>query len=167
MHSHHPIVAKITALLKEHGSVFETFEHAPVRTSEEAAALRPDYTLAQGAKALIVRVKTDDNNKRFVMLVLPADRRFDAEKVKRLLSAKDIRFATETEVGEITGGVLPGGIPPFGGLFNLPLYADETLFLNETIVFNAGDRSYSIAMRSQDYRAIAQPTMAGISVSPT
>ena len=54
---YHPTVRKIRNLLDEVGIVYKTFEHAPVRTSEEASALRPEYTLHQGAKALIVKAK--------------------------------------------------------------------------------------------------------------
>ena len=95
---------------------YETFEHQPVRTSEEAAATRPGYGLQQGAKAIIVRVKRSKNDKFFVMLVFPADRKFDAKAVKDYFAARDIRFANENEVAALTGGIQPGGVPPFGNL---------------------------------------------------
>ena len=104
---------------------------------------------------MIVKAKGPET--RFVMLVLPADLRFDNAKVKAALQAKDVRFATEQEVVELTGGVLPGAVPPFGNLFNLQVVADPSLFENERIVFNAGDRSFSVAMRSDDYKRIVAP----------
>ncbi len=82
---------------------------------------------------MIVKIKTGGNNK-FVMLVYPADKKFAEEKVKDFLKASKLRLATEEEVLEITGGVQPGGVPPFGNLFNLEVYADRTLFENEKIV---------------------------------
>lgn len=162
MNSHRPVAATIVKILKDNDYWFEVFEHAPARTSKEAAAIRPEYTLQQGAKALIIRVKPAPPDKKFVMLVMSASDRFDADKVKRLLNIKEIRFATEEEVMEITSGVLPGGVPPFGGLFSLPVYADEGLFDNKEIIFNAGDRSVSVAMKSEDYRKAANPVVAGI-----
>jgi len=51
------VVSKIVELLESGGYWFETFEHEPVRTSEEAAGVRTGYSQAQGAKAMIVRVK--------------------------------------------------------------------------------------------------------------
>ena len=153
----HPATNKIQSLLDAAGCAYETFTHAPVRTSEEAAATRPGYSLSQGAKAIILRVKRSKKDKRFVMLVYPADRRFDAARVKAHFKARDIRFATEAEVGRLTDGVLPGGVPPFGALFDLPVYAAPELFAEERIVFNAGDRRFSLAMRSDDYRRLAQP----------
>lgn len=91
------------------------------------------------------------------MLVIPANLRFDNKKVKEILSAKDIRFATEDEVVQVTNGVLPGGVPPFGSIFNLEVIVDSKLFDNEKIIFNAGDRSFSIGMFSKDYLKIEKP----------
>ncbi|OGG16596.1 hypothetical protein A3D77_06300 [Candidatus Gottesmanbacteria bacterium RIFCSPHIGHO2_02_FULL_39_11] len=147
------------SLLKENNFRYESFEHAPVRTSIEAAKIRTGYTLSQGTKALIVRVKAD-GKKFLVMLVIPGDKKFDSEKVRTLLHSKDIRFATEEEVIKITDGVLPGGVPPFGNLFNIPVYIDPKVLENEKIIFNAGDRSFSIAMKSEDYFTLVRPIVS-------
>lgn len=157
---YHPVAKRITDLLERNHCSYRTFEHAPVRTSEEAAKLRPEFTLHQGAKALIVKIKNADKEKAFVMLVFPADLKFDAKKVKSLLGSKELSFATEEEVRSVTGGVQVGGVPPFGNLFNLPVFVDEALFANETIIFNAGDRSFSVAMKSADYGKFASPRIS-------
>ena len=160
MHEH-PIAQYIIDLLEEHGCWHESFHHDAVRTSEEAAAEREDYTLRQGAKALIVRAKIPNQGRQFLMLVFPADRKFEGAKVKAALGAKDIRFATEAEVEELTDGVKPGGVPPFGNRFGLRVVCDPTLFENERIVFNAG-RTTSIGMLSSDYRRFVEPEIAEI-----
>jgi prolyl-tRNA editing enzyme YbaK/EbsC (Cys-tRNA(Pro) deacylase) len=157
-----PVVQRIIDLLEKEHVWFETFQHEPVITSEEAAKIRSGYSLKQGAKAMIVRVKEKGEAKYFAMLVLPGDQRFSNDKVKSVFNAKDIRFATEEEVKDITEGVEPGGVPPFGNLFGLRLVVDQTLFNNEKIVFNAGDRRFSIAMRSQDYAKIVKPELESI-----
>ncbi len=157
----HPIHQQIADLLRQHGCWFEEFEHAPVRTSEEAAKLRDGYALQQGAKAIIVRVKVPGEGKKFVMLVMPADQKFDSAKVKRVVGAKDIRFATEDEVEAVTRGVKPGGVPPFGNLFGLEVVSDKTLYDNAKIVFNAG-RTRSIGMPSADYERLVGPVVGEI-----
>ena len=153
----HAVSRQIMTLLDAEDCWYETFAHPPVRTSEEAAATRPGYSLRQGAKAIILRVKRSKRDKFFVMLVFPADRRFDSKAVKAHFSAQDIRFANEQEVLSLTGGVEPGGVPPFGNLFDLPVVAAPELFDEERIVFNAGDRRFSLAMRSADYRRLVRP----------
>ena len=155
LNDYHPLTTQITDLLQD--CWHETFEHEAVRTSQEAAGTRPGYTLSQGAKAIIVRVKKSAQDKHFIMLVFPADRAFDSRKVKAHFQAKDIRFANEHEVAELTNGVQVGGIPPFGNLFGLPVYAAPELFEHEKIVFNAGDRRFSVAMRSDDYKRLVEP----------
>jgi prolyl-tRNA editing enzyme YbaK/EbsC (Cys-tRNA(Pro) deacylase) len=159
--AYHPVTEKISNLLRERGVWFETFEHEPVRTSEEAAAVRPEYTISQGSKALIVRVKKG-GIKSFAMVVVPGDKKFDAKKLRSTFGLQDLRFATEAEVAEITGGVKPGGVPPFGNIFALTVYADDGIFVNEKIIFNAGDRAFSIGMYASDYDAIVQPLRGDI-----
>ena len=158
---YHPVAAQIVEILKQNNFWFETFEHEPVRTSEEAAKVRHGYSIEQGAKALVVRTKTKEE-KIFIMLVLPAHLRLDTKKARQYLQTKDLRFATEEEVEQITNGVQVGGVPPFGNLFNLKTITDPKLFENEKIVFNAGDRRYSVAMLSQDYKNLVNPTITDI-----
>lgn len=159
---YHKTVSKIVNFIQENDCWYETFEHEPVLTSEEAAKTRPEYTLSQGAKAMIVRIKKSESDKKFVMLVLPGDTRFDSNKVKSIFDVRDIRFATENEISDITDGVQIGGIPPFGNLFGIEVVADPKLFENEKIVFNAGDRRFSIAMKSEDYKNIVNPQVASM-----
>ena len=159
---YHQITETIKKQLIESDSWFETFEHEPVKTSEEAAKARPGYSLHQGAKAMVVRIKKSKSDKEFVMLVLPANLRFDNKKVKDYFHAKDVRFATEQEVNEITDGVKIGAVPPFGNLFNMKVVVDPKLLKNEKIIFNAGDRSFSIAMKSKDYNKLVNPKVIDI-----
>lgn len=159
---YHEVVSKIINLLSEKQAWYETFEHEPVRTSEEAAKVRSGYTLAQGSKAIIIKAKISADVREFIMLIVPGDKKFDNKKVKKVIGAKDITFASEQDVADVTGGVKVGGVPPFGNLFGLEVYADPTVFENEKIIFNAGDRSFSIGMKSKDYIRIVNPKVAEI-----
>ena len=159
---YHPLTDKIKKLLTQNKYWFETFEHEPVRTSEKAAKIRTGYTINQGAKALILRIKKSKKEKYFVMLVFPAHLKFNSNKVRKLLEAKDMRFGTKEEVSQITDGVQFGAIPPFGNLFDLKVIVDPKLFENEKIVFNAGDRKLSIGMKSEDYKNLVSPKISSI-----
>jgi Ala-tRNA(Pro) deacylase len=138
--------------LKEHGIAFRVLRHEPVYSSEEAARIR-GTPLASGAKALIC--KGED---RFVMFVVPADRKLDSHAVRRAKGWRKLRFATREEVLELTG-LAPGSIPPFGSLFGLPTLCDERLGDNEVINFNAGDHSISVSMRYSDYVLAEKPEL--------
>jgi Ala-tRNA(Pro) deacylase len=110
-------------------------------------------TLASGAKALIC--KADD---RFIMVVMPADRRMASRRVRQSEAIRSLRFASRVEVAELTG-LQPGSIPPFGSLFNLPTWCDHRLAEQAIINFNAGDHTVSISMSYTDYASEEQPTL--------
>jgi Ala-tRNA(Pro) deacylase len=143
---------RLESLLTQHGVTFSVSRHEPVYTSEEAARVR-GTPLASGAKALVC--KGDD---RFVMFVMPADRKLDSHAVRRAKGWRKLRFATREEVLELTG-LVPGSIPPFGSLFGLPTLCDQRLGENQTINFNAGDHGISVSMRYDDYVRIEKPEL--------
>ena len=149
------VLDRLTELLQRQRATFDVSYHDPVFTSEEAAQVR-GTSLASGAKALICKV--DD---RFVMFVMPADRRLDSKLARKALGIKSVRFASREEVLELTG-LTPGSIPPFGQLFALPTYCDAALAEQPSINFNAGDHAASINMPYSEYVRVEQPTIASI-----
>ena len=143
---------RLTGLLDSHGIAYEVARHAPVFTSEEAARAR-GTTLASGAKALICKA-----GEKFVLFVMPADRRLDSKRARKALGVRGLRFATREEVLELTT-LAPGSIPPFGQLFGFATYCDEQLAAQTRINFNAGDHALSVNMAVADYLAVEQPAM--------
>src|SRR6476469_1820783 len=99
------IFERVRQLLDGKSIPYEVLRHAPVFASEEAAAVR-GTPLASGAKALVC--KADD---RFVMIVLPADRKLASREVRKAAGIKSLRFASREEVVQLTG-LAPGSIPP-------------------------------------------------------
>jgi len=153
---------KIIELLVKNGINYIRYDHKPVITSEEADKIRPEYSLAQGSKALILKIRYKKDKKYYIMVVIPGDKRLDNKKLRKALKCKSFSFADEGEVKEITKGVLPGGIPPFGNIFGLKVYVDPSLSENEDIIFNAGDRSVSIAMNYKDWKNIVKPIIINV-----
>jgi Ala-tRNA(Pro) deacylase len=141
--------------LKQSNIPFTVLLHEPVFTSEQAAAVR-GTSLASGAKALVVKA-----GDKFVLLVLPADRKLDSRKARDALGVKALRFASKEEVQTLTG-LQPGAIPPFGSLFQLPTYCDPDLGQNPSINFNAGDHALSIQMAYDDYVRAEKPQTVSI-----
>ena len=141
---------RLSSKLTAAGISFEILHHAPVFTSEEAAAIR-GTTLASGAKALVC--KADD---RFVLIVLPANRRLAGKLVRKSVGVKSLRFASKGEVEQLTG-LSPGSIPPFGSLFGLQTWCDALLAEQPRINFNAGDHAISISLAYADFVQVEQP----------
>src|SRR3954454_10278143 len=146
------VFQRVTELLGQKSIPHDVLRHAPVFTSEQAAAIR-GTPLASGAKALICKA-----DEQFLMVVLPADRKLASKTVRKQAGVKSLRFASLEEVEQLTG-LAPGSIPPFGSLFNLPTWCDEHLAGQPRINFNAGDHAISISMAYSDYAAAEQPTL--------
>ncbi|MBY0523569.1 MAG: hypothetical protein K2R98_09220 [Gemmataceae bacterium] len=146
------VFERLELKLHQSGAEFSVLRHEPVFTSEQAAAAR-GTPLASGAKALIVKA-----GERFVLLVLPADRKLDSKKARAALGVKSIRFATKEEVHDRTG-LEPGSIPPFGSLFDLPSSCDPALGDQAAINFNAGDHAISVQMPYAEFLRVEQPTL--------
>jgi Ala-tRNA(Pro) deacylase len=147
---------RVEEKLRQAGVPYTVTRHAPVFTSEEAAAIR-GTTLASGAKALVIKA-----GEGFALLVLPADRKLDSKIARTSLGVKSIRFATPEEVVHHTG-LKPGSIPPFGSLFGLPTHCDPALAANEAINFNAGDHSISVHLAYADYVRAEAPSLKPLS----
>lgn len=148
---HDRLVQTLTAA----GVEFRLLHHAPVFTSEEAAAVR-GAPLSSGAKALILKV--DD---RFVMAVLPADVSLDSRALCAAVGGRRSRFATKEEVYEMTR-LTPGSIPPFGSFFGLPTWCDDRLEANERINFNAASHAVSMNMAYGAFVGYERPMIARV-----
>jgi Ala-tRNA(Pro) deacylase len=146
------VFQRLTDLLDGQAIVYQVLRHAPVYTSEEAAAVR-GTPLATGAKALVCKA-----DERFVMIVLPADRKLASKAVRKAAGIKSLRFASREEVEQLTG-LAPGSIPPFGSLFGLATWCDERLAEHQQINFNAGDHAISINLAYEDYLKAERPQL--------
>ena len=147
------VTERIQASLRDRGVTFTFKEHAPVKTSQEAADIR-GTPLHEGAKALVFAA-----DGALVLAVVPANKRVGTRAFKRALGIKNLRMITSEELRDLTG--LPvGAVPPFGSVLDLPTYVDRGLLENERISFNAGSRSASIIMACRDYIGVEQPTLA-------
>jgi len=149
------VFERLQDFLQRHAVTFTVLRHAPVFTSEQAAAVR-GTSLASGAKALVLKA-----GEEFVMAILPADRKLESRKARDGLGVKSLRFATKEEVFERTG-LQPGSIPPFGSLFGLKTYCDAALAENPSINFNAGDHAISVQMPYAEYVRVEKPNMLPI-----
>ena len=123
---------------------YKLIEHNPTLTSQESAKERNE-DISIGGKAILLKVDSS-----FRLFVLSAALRIDSAAIKKEFHAKKIRFATDDELNEITG-LIKGSVPPFGDLFNLELYVDESIKNNDKIAFNAGSLTKSIIMNTNDY----------------
>lgn len=145
--------SNVIRLLDEAKVQYETFEHEAVRTSEQASKVR-GVPLKSGVKAMVLKTAEND----FIVVLIPADQRIDMKVIASLEQTKHVSLASPEEVFKKTGCKL-GGVPPFGHKNKLKTYMSKDVLQNEWINFNAGLRTRSVRMRSEDLKTIANPIM--------
>lgn len=151
---------RLLALLKAHGASYRLIEHAPEGRTEEVSALRGN-ALAQAAKCLVLMVKIGKKVTRYVLAVVPGDAKVDLSAVKALLQGTYVSFAS-AEIAERLAGSVAGTILPFSFHPDLELVVDPALLEHDEIYFNAARLDRSLALRTSDYLALAQPQLGRI-----
>lgn len=136
-------------ILDENKIEYKRSKHEPVKTSEEAANMR-GVELRTGVKALLLKTA----ERKFIMVLVPANKKVDLEKMAQLEKTKKVSLASQSEVLEETGCEI-GGVPPFGFAKNgqdnkIKTYMDKEILGIETVNFNAGDRKVSVSMKGAD-----------------
>jgi Ala-tRNA(Pro) deacylase len=117
----------------------------PVTYTAQAAAASLHVSGKEVAKTVVLRAGEET-----LLAVLPASHHVDLEKIGRLVG-KSLRLASEQEFRELFPDCELGAIPPFGQLYNLPVYVDESLAADEEIVFSGGTHHDAVRMRYADF----------------
>jgi aspartyl-tRNA synthetase len=146
----------IVGLFKKKKLPYDVLEHEPVYTSADAAAIR-GTELEEGVKAILLIADTKP-----VMVSVAGNTKIDVKALKGLYGFRDVRMATPEEVIEVTG-VPIGAVPPFGALFDIPLYVDEEVRTHASVVFNAGLHTKSLRVSAADYENVATPIVGAFS----
>jgi Ala-tRNA(Pro) deacylase len=144
------IPAKLIEFLNQSKVRYEVLHHPEAFTAQELAAI--EHVKGKNhAKVVIVKA-----GEQKLMVVLPADRRVDLEKLDKVLGKRTM-LATEAEFKALFPDCAVGAMPPFGKLYGLPTYVDRSLTTDERIVFAAGTHTDAVRMNYGDYARLAQP----------
>jgi Ala-tRNA(Pro) deacylase len=77
------------------------------------------------AKTVIVKI-----DGILAMAVIPASDPVDLDRLRTLTGAQTVEVATEREFKDAFPGCETGAMPPFGNLYDIPVYADASLAEN-------------------------------------
>jgi Ala-tRNA(Pro) deacylase len=149
-----PCKERLEQYLTDQHVPFDVQHHAVAYTAQELAAAE-HISGRMVAKSVIV-IAGD----RMVMLVLPAVHRVDLTRAALITGAPEVRLADEREFAAIFPDCEAGAMPPFGNLYDLPVYVDNALAQNETIVFPAGTHTETMSIRYADYARLVTPALA-------
>ena len=142
---------RLKQLLHESGANYEVRHHREVFTAQAVAAELHEKG-AGVAKVVIVWAEG-----QIVMLVLPAPAQVDFERVRAMVGARDVRRAREDEFKHLFPDCDVGAMPPFGNLYNVPVYMDRSLASAPDLVFEAGSHRDALKIAMADYLRLAAP----------
>lgn len=136
--------------LDNNGVNYHCYNHPPAVTASEVAqsAHVPGRHMA---KTVIV-----DVDGTLAMAVLPANQYLDPEKLRLALHANRVELADEEDFKDCFPLCEPGGEPPFGNLYNMNVYVDDTLLSEDWLAFNAGTHTEVIKMGMGDFLRLSQ-----------
>jgi Ala-tRNA(Pro) deacylase len=149
------IPKKIIKFLEENKVKYTPVEHRKVFTAfDKAATLKVKPKIV--GKTLVVKL---DRNPALVLI--PANKNLDKEKLRKIAKAKTIDFLKETWMKKNLKGIKIGAIPPLGNLFKLKTFIDNSLLKEPKIIINGGDYNWSIKISGASLKKIIPDLVKG------
>lgn len=146
-------LSKLRSFLDSHNAKYMVISHSLAYTAQGVAAL----THVSGKKlAKTVIVKIDGI---LAMAVISASDHVDLDRLRKLTGAQSVELATEREFKDAFPDCETGAMPPFGNLYDMFVYADQSLAAHEEITFSAGSHRELVRMLWQDLARLVSPTI--------
>lgn len=143
--------ARLHEYLDEHHIRYVSLKHSPAFTAQEVAAAAhiPGREVAK-----VVVVKLDGE---LALVVLPAPEMVRMKHLKAETGASRVDLASEDEFKGRFPDCEVGAMPPFGNLYDLETFVEESLTKDEDFAFNAGTHTDLIRMSFADYQDLVNP----------
>ncbi|MDX1675347.1 MAG: YbaK/EbsC family protein [Longimicrobiales bacterium] len=152
-------IEKLKTFLDDHGVGYETLSHEEAYTAQEVAAAA-HLPGKEVAKTVMVKVDGD-----MAMVVLPATYDVSLDRVREMTGAGTAELAGEAEFQDLFPDCEPGAMPPFGNLWDLPVFVDRHLREDERIAFAAGNHHELVRLAYADFERLVEPVIGELSAS--
>jgi Ala-tRNA(Pro) deacylase len=143
------IAKTVKWFLDSHNLSYEVIQHPHTSSSEETADAAYIWE-DQLAKSVVL-----EDERGYVMAVLPASHRVDLKKLRRKMHRK-LELATETELAEIFRDCEIGAVPPLGPAYGVPVVYDDRLGKLGTVYFEAGDHEDLVYMGGPEFMSLLE-----------
>ena len=147
---------KLQKFLDSNKVKYKVVDHKKVYTALNEAETQH---LNEKTVAKTVLVKTD---KDYTIVVVPAAKHVDFNKVKKALAAKKVSMAKESDMAKVLKTKI-GLVHPFGNLYKLPVLIDNSLLKQKTFIASAGSYTQSIEIKPKDFEKLAHPVKGSFS----
>jgi Ala-tRNA(Pro) deacylase len=151
---------KLREFLDSQGILYTTIPHAVAYSAKEIAALT-HISNKEVAKTVIVKMDS-----KLVMAVLPASYDVDLPSLRAATGARSVTLAKESEFKDRFPECDIGAMPPFGNLYAMPVYVDESLTKDKDIAFNAGFHNELLQVSYADFERLVKPKVLKFSQLP-
>jgi len=148
-------VKKLKEFLDSNKIKYTAMTHSPAFTSQEIAAAA-HVSGKELAKTVIVKV-----DGKLAMVVLPANDQVNFSKLREAIG-KTVDLASESEFKDKFAGCEVGAMPPFGNLYDMPVFVASGLGEKEQIVFNAGSHSELMQVAYRDFERLVKPRVLAL-----
>lgn len=143
-------VKQIKEFLDNNHIKYASMTHSPAFTAQEIAAAA-HVSGRQLAKTVIVKA-----NGKFAMVVVPASEHINFAKLREVIGS-DVDLASESEFKDKFAGCEVGAMPPFGNLYDMPVFVSEELSHQNEVLFNAGSHSELMKVDFHDFERVVKP----------
>ena len=148
---------KVKAFLDANQVKYVTISHSKAYTAQGIAAVT-HISGKELAKSVIVKL-----DGALAMMVLPASFQVDLPALKKEIGVREAELASEREFKQHFPDCETGAMAPFGNLYGIPVYVDETLTEDQEIAFNAGSHYELIRLAYADFDRLVHPEMLSFS----
>ncbi len=146
-------IKKLREFLDGQAIKYVTISHPVAYTAQEIAALT-HISKKEMAKTVIVKI-----DGALAMAVLPASYEVDLSLLRAAAGARTISLAKEIEFKDQFPECEIGAMPPFGNLYGMAVYVDESLAKDKDIAFNAGSHNELLQVSYADFERLVKPTV--------
>jgi Ala-tRNA(Pro) deacylase len=150
------MMERLKQLLDVNHVPYEVHRHARAHTATAVAAA-DHVPCSEMAKVVLLR-----GGDHYLMVVVPASRRLDLSRTRDAVEEPDLELASESEIAQLCPDCETGAMPPFGRLFGLPVWVDDTLGRESETVFNAGTHRETVHMAYADFVRLAKPSFGAL-----
>lgn len=144
---------KLKEFLDTHNIKYVSITHSKAYTAQGIAAAA-HISGKELAKTVMITVDGE-----VAMAVLPASETVNLDALKNTLNVKRVDLSSERQFRDRFIDCELGAMPPFGNLYGLKVYVDETLTRDKEIAFNAGTHLELIKLAYADFANLVKPTV--------
>ena len=144
---------KLKEFLDSHKVKYVKITHSPAYTAQEIAAAA-HIRGKELAKTIMVLI-----DGKMAMAVLPASYTIDFDHFRKTIRAKKIELAAEEKFKDMFPDCEVGAMPPFGNLYGMDVFVDQSLGEDKEIAFNAGSHSELIRLSYHDFDKLVKPNV--------